>query len=72
MPTISNPVLPRELLHWDETKYLHDMFNRYTELISQAYEENDSQESLKLWRQLFAAGQSKQGQGCCLVCSSHS
>ena len=57
MPTISNPVLPQENFtrHWDETKYLHfrDMFNRYTELISQAYEENDSQESLKLWRQLF-------------------
>ena len=57
MPTISNPVLPQEdfTRHWDETKYLNfrEMFSRYTELISQAYEESDPQESLKLWRQLF-------------------
>ncbi len=57
IPTISNPVLPQENFtrHWDETKYLNfrDKFNRYTELICQAYEEEDPQESLKLWRQLF-------------------
>ncbi len=57
MPTVANPVLPQEdfTRHWDETKYLNfrDKFNRYTELIGQAYEEDDPQKSLQLWRQLF-------------------
>lgn len=57
MPTVENPVLPEENFnrHWDKKKYANfrDKFDSYNTRINEAFEEKDSNESVKKWRKLF-------------------
>lgn len=57
MPTVENPVLPEEDFnrHWDKKKYdnFRDKFDSYNTRINEAFEEKDSNESVKRWRKLF-------------------
>jgi len=57
MPTISNPVLPDEILtrNWDEDKFqnFRDKIHKYRKWIDDAYTEKDEKESLLKWRDVF-------------------
>ncbi len=57
MPTIENPVMSTENFnrHWDQNKYsnFREKFNVYTTKINLACEEEDHNESVKKWRELF-------------------
>ena len=54
---VRNPITREEhyTRHWDQAKYdqFRKMFNIYTEKISDAYQEQDPQKSLRKWRDLF-------------------
>lgn len=54
---VRNPIIREEhyTRHWDQAKYdqFRKMFNIYTEKISDAYQEEDPQRSLRKWRDLF-------------------
>ena len=60
MPTIRNPILPSEHFnrHWNHEKYTYfkGQFDIYNSRINEAYEEEDPNESIKKWRELFGDG----------------
>lgn len=57
IPTISNPALPSENFnrHWDQDKYenFRSKFNSYNQKINGAYQEDDHNESVRKWREIF-------------------
>ena len=59
MPRIENPVLPGEDFnrHWDQKKYsnFRGQIGRYRRWIDDAYDEDDLQESVGKWRDLFGS-----------------
>lgn len=60
MPTIRNPILPSENFnrHWDEQQYTNfrSKFDTYNAKINDAFAEQNPNESVKKWRNLFGDG----------------
>ena len=57
MPTIRNPVLPKEDFnrHWDQAKYenFREKFAIYNEKINEAFDAKEHNDSVEKWRALF-------------------
>lgn len=73
MPEIRNPVLPTETFnrHWDQNKYANfrTRVNSHARTAKRAREESSSEESIKIWQELFGenfgkeSGDSRAGGG---------
>ncbi|MGI9256525.1 MAG: SMODS domain-containing nucleotidyltransferase [Salinispira sp.] len=57
MPIIANPAMPEEDFnrHWDQNKYsnFRDKVHIYYQKILQAFEEEDKDSSIRMWRKIF-------------------
>jgi hypothetical protein len=57
MPTVTNPVLDEEDFnrHWNQDKYenFRNQWDKYTGWINDAYDEEDKDESILMWRKVF-------------------